>query len=442
MTEFWLKYTDENGDPQRVLIEKEKFVIGRHSENDLSVPNGKLSRQHVKIERFGDVYIVSDCGSSNGTELNEQNLTEPQALKNGDVLNLGGGLEIEIETDSGADKQSASETGGADSANQTGANAAAIGATNSAPPNNSGGAIPTSFFIIAPIFGLTVLIFLGGIFYVFSNSETTETTRKENDFVYSSEADDEESAEKNAEKNARANENSNSATPKKTEDNRNASNSGVKNSPEPETSPIAAPKNQTDTAKIETNSASFLRRIAQNDPQAFLTTEQARILAPKIKQFGNSAALAENIKAAKSSGAQIAQMAAAKNLKPQFLTVAALAKIGSNRGNVLQTAQAMTETLEKLDTQLGSEFASDSLLVIAAYDQGAAGEFLKMRNMLQQLSNDFPESSRTIRSIWFLHKNGKISDAQFDFALRFLAIGTITQNPKEFGVNAEELKFN
>ena len=185
-----------------------------------------------------------------------------------------------------------------------------------------------------------------------------------------------------------------------------------------------------------------MRRIAQNEPKAFLTSEQAQILNSKIKEFNGSAVLADNIKSAKTNAAQIQSLAAAKNLKPQFLAVAALAKLGSQRGNVLQTAQSMTEVLDKLSTQVGSELANDSLLVIAAFDQGAAGEFLKMRNMLQQLSNQFPESSRTIRTIWFLHQKGKISEAQFEFALRFLAIGTITQNPKDFNVNAEELKLN
>jgi hypothetical protein len=62
-----------------------------------------------------------------------------------------------------------------------------------------------------------------------------------------------------------------------------------------------------------------------------------------------------------------------------------------------------------------------------------------MRNMLQDLATKSPESSRAIRTIWFLEKQGKITPAEFEFALRFLAIGTITQNPKDFGVNAEAL---
>jgi hypothetical protein len=99
----------------------------------------------------------------------------------------------------------------------------------------------------------------------------------------------------------------------------------------------------------------------------------------------------------------------------------------------------MADTLDKLATQIGSELANDSLLMIAAYDQGAGGDFMKMRNMLQDLATKSPDSARTIRTIWFLHKNSKITDAEYDFALNFLAIGTITQNPKDFGVNAEAL---
>src|SRR5215204_4341781 len=97
MTELWLKYRDEYGDDRRVLVEAGQFFIGRHSECDLSISSGNLSRQHVKIEAFGDVFVVSDCGSSNGTMLNGADLREPVAIQNGDVLNLGGGLDIEAE---------------------------------------------------------------------------------------------------------------------------------------------------------------------------------------------------------------------------------------------------------------------------------------------------------------------------------------------------------
>jgi hypothetical protein len=436
MPEIWLKYIDENGEHQRVLVESERFVVGRHSANDLCVPSEKISREHLKIERRSDRFVAADCYSSNGTTLNGENLMEPTFLRDGDKLNLGGDLEIEIEIVSRESEPrfAAPVYSGASATGEPALPAAANISTVSKTNNDSdGGGIPMSFFYLAPLFGLGILLFLSAIVYVSSGGDKTKIAESENDIIVSRDTD---ISEDEPETNVRA-----EKTPRPTIEKSGSSNSTLNSMPAPDNSPPTA-KNLPDTVKIEQNSTAFLRRIAQNDPKAFLTSERAQIVDAKIKQLRGSSALADNIKSAKAGAAQIQALATAKNMKPQFLAVAALTKLGDNRGNVLQAAQSMTDILEKLDTHIGSELADDSLLVIAAYEQGAAGEFLKMRNMLQQLSNQFPESSRTIRSVWFLHKNGKISDAQFDFAVRFLAIGTITQNPKDFNVNAEELKLN
>jgi len=206
-----------------------------------------------------------------------------------------------------------------------------------------------------------------------------------------------------------------------------------------DTAANAPPANLSETAKVEENGAAFLRRIAQNNPKAFLTTEQAKRVNSKVKQFSGSSAVADNINSARKNANEIKSLAIKKNLKPQLLAVAAIAKLGSSRGDVLATAQSMADVLDKLSVSIGNELADECLLTIAAYDQGAAGETLKMRDMLQKLANETSESSRTIRSIWFLQKTGKITQAEFDRALTFLAVGIIAQNPKEFGVNAEAL---
>jgi hypothetical protein len=203
--------------------------------------------------------------------------------------------------------------------------------------------------------------------------------------------------------------------------------------------PTPTPANLSETAKIETNGAAFLRKIAQNDSKIFLTTDQAKRVSSKIKSLSSSAAVADNLKAAKQNGAQIKALAAEKSLKPQFLAVAAITKLGTSRGDVVAAAKSMAEVFEKLNVQIGSELADDCLLMIAAYDQGANGDTMKMRNMLQNLANEVNESSRTIRTIWFLEKRQKISSAEFDRALTFLAIGTIAQNPGDFGVKTDVL---
>src|SRR5688572_2347786 len=97
MKKLLLKYQDEYHEPKSVLVDRENFVIGRSPDNDLSIPRSELSRHHAEINRFGDVYVVSDCNSSNGTTLNGQKLETPVALENGSRINLGGVFEIKVE---------------------------------------------------------------------------------------------------------------------------------------------------------------------------------------------------------------------------------------------------------------------------------------------------------------------------------------------------------
>lgn len=445
MTELLLKFTNENGMRKSISVKLENFIVGRISTANLSIADGRLSREHLKIERFGDIFVATDLGSSNGTTLNGRKLERPTTLQNGDVLNLGG---LEIKAEIISDKVSNASFGSFDDDFAEPAPKAEKSAPDeiapslnqpkpqsvSAPANS--GAIPKSFFIIAPLFGFMILLIVGVSIYIFGGKK--EIAASNTDFIYTSNLDNNEPNNSN-----NSTDDSNETpenTPRNTENNSvSDSNENSNSSNENSSSPTPTPANLNDTAKIEQNSASFLRKIAQNNPKAFLTTEQSKIVGAKIKQFNGSSAIADNIKSARANASQIQSLANSKNLKPQFLACAALTKLGNNRGNVLQTAQGLVGAFDKTLIHIGNELADDALLMVAVSDRS---EVLPFRNMLQQLSNEFPESSRTIRTIWFLKQKGKITDAEYDFALRFLAIGTITQNPKDFNVNAEELKLN
>lgn len=445
MTELFLKFTDENGARKSVSVKLENFIIGRISTADLSIADGRLSREHLKIERFGDIFVATDLGSSNGTTLNGRKLERPTTLQNGDVLNLGG---LEIKAEIISDKVSNASFGSFDDdfaepapkAEKSAPDEIAPSLNQPKPQNVSApansGTIPKSFFIIAPLFGFMILLIVGVSIYIFGGKK--EIAASNTDFIYTSNLDNDEPKNSN-----NSNDDSNEMpekTPRNIENNSvSDSNENSNSSSVNSSSPTPTPANLNDTAKIEQNSASFLRKIAQNNPKAFLTTEQSKIVGTKIKQFAGSSAIADNIKSARANASQIQSLANSKNLKPQFLACAALTKLGNNRGNVLQTAQSLVGAFDKTLIHIGNELADDALLMVAVSDRS---EVLPFRNMLQQLSNEFPESSRTIRTIWFLKQKGKITDAEYDFALRFLAIGTITQNPKDFNVNAEELKLN
>ena len=423
MEELWLKFIDTEGQSRRERVGGERFIVGRQSDCDLCIPDGKLSREHLEIERIGYNFIVSDLGSSNGTTLNGANLSGRVALSNGDRLNLGGSIEMTAEF---ASEQLAAAPVAAEDNNGQAFEAPAAASspqpqTNAAPE----GGFPMSIFLIAPVLGLLVILLVGGSIYMFSGGKRQDPVDN-NDVVYKSDDEDDKPVNKKA---------------KSTDDDEPSNQTSSPNtSSTPDIPPLPSPSNTGEGGKSEVDGAAFLRRIALNDPKAFLTGEQAKLVNDKIKQV-TSPALADNINAARQNSAKIKSIAESKSLKPQFLATAAITKLGSNRGDVLQTAEAMAETFEKLRTPVGNEFASDALLMVAAYDQGAAGDFLKMRNMLQDIATKYPESSRSIRTIWFLHKNNRITDAEYDFALRFLAIGTIMQNPKDFGVNTEALTF-
>ncbi|MGH9946335.1 MAG: FHA domain-containing protein [Pyrinomonadaceae bacterium] len=427
MIELFLKYEDEKGDEKRAQVEGEKFVVGRHTETDLCIPDGRLSRQHLKIDRFADVFVASDAGSSNGTTLNGKPLKDPEALKHGDIIELGGLMVlIEIETD---DPAAAPEPEA-----EPEASVSANGVSAASQPAAESSSTSTFLFVLIPVFGLILVLFTGVIVYLLVSGPKTTIAKKQDDFEYSdvkTDDDDKPASKKESGKN----DTNSSPVPSGS----TTSQPGSTSADSPTGSDSVPTGKLTETAKIEQNGGAFLRRIAQNDPRAFLTSEQAQILNSKVKQLSGSSAVADNLKSAGKNSSQLKTLAAAKNLKPQFLAIAAVAKLGSNRGDVMQTAQGMTEVLDKLSNQIGNELADDSLLVVAAYGQGTAGDFMKLRNMLQDLSNKFPESSRAIRTIWFLQKNGKITQTEYENALTFLAIGTISQNPKDFGVNAEAL---
>ena len=434
MTELWLKFQDENGEIKRILVEPEKFSVGRHSENDLAVPNGKLSRQHIKIDRFGDVFVVSDCDSSNGTTINGEDLTEPVGLKNEDKLNLGGGLEIEIELISDDPNVSAHNNNGAGSGENDEKDSASSATAASVSSSSGSDSDSMSLLWMIPVFGLFILIFAGGLLFVFSGSDE-ETAKNDGGFIYSTKRDSPRDEMPKDEE---------TPTPTKTATPENNSNNSSSTSTSSTPDAISTPQVSSDAEKIGQNASSFMRHIAFNDPKPFLTTPQIESVNSKINQLKNSAALAENLKAVKKNASQFEALANSKNLKPQFLAIAALTQIGNKRGDPFAVAQTMLPVLTDLKGTLDNKLADDNLLIIAGYARKESGGNTPLQNVIEGLSKSSQSENitpREIRTIWFLKKKDKISDAEFNFALQFLAIGIISQNPKDFNVAADALAF-
>jgi serine phosphatase RsbU (regulator of sigma subunit) len=71
-----------------VTVEKGPFAIGRGSDNQLQLPDTRVSRRHAEIVQDGDSWRVRDCGSRFGTFVNDQKVDECE-IKPGDTIRLG-----------------------------------------------------------------------------------------------------------------------------------------------------------------------------------------------------------------------------------------------------------------------------------------------------------------------------------------------------------------
>jgi ABC transport system ATP-binding/permease protein len=71
-----------------VLTEGATATIGRSSNNDIQIAEQHVSRQHAVIKYRDGIFMVNDTGSSNGTFVNDNRVTEPFPLFAGDVIRL------------------------------------------------------------------------------------------------------------------------------------------------------------------------------------------------------------------------------------------------------------------------------------------------------------------------------------------------------------------
>ncbi|MBI2761098.1 MAG: FAD-dependent oxidoreductase [Chloroflexi bacterium] len=68
---------------------RELMSLGRSSDNNIIVPDAAASRRHALIQREADDYWIEDLGGTNGTWVNNVQLTERAHLRTGDRIRIG-----------------------------------------------------------------------------------------------------------------------------------------------------------------------------------------------------------------------------------------------------------------------------------------------------------------------------------------------------------------
>ncbi len=94
----WLEHDPPGGATQKTPLASLPFTIGRNDSTDLRVDSHQVSREHAAISRQGRKYLIKDLGSTNGTFLNGQRISEA-VLNDGDLLMVA---DVELTFYSGA----------------------------------------------------------------------------------------------------------------------------------------------------------------------------------------------------------------------------------------------------------------------------------------------------------------------------------------------------
>ncbi|MFC1879366.1 FHA domain-containing protein [Chloroflexota bacterium] len=63
--------------------------IGRAVESDVVIASKRVSREHARIRKEGHYWLLEDLASTNGTYLNEERISAPQRLRDGDRVTVG-----------------------------------------------------------------------------------------------------------------------------------------------------------------------------------------------------------------------------------------------------------------------------------------------------------------------------------------------------------------
>jgi len=80
----------QKGKPGKAFaLSKDRVIIGRLPDSDVTVPDPGVSRRHAEIRRENGGYLVADLGSTNGTMVNEARVSE-RTLEDGDRITVGG----------------------------------------------------------------------------------------------------------------------------------------------------------------------------------------------------------------------------------------------------------------------------------------------------------------------------------------------------------------
>lgn len=86
---YWLVVRRGSMLDQMFRLDKSIVSLGRDAVSDIAINDLEVSRYHLRLLKQGDVYLLEDLGSTNGTCINGRRIAGRAQLSDGDVIALG-----------------------------------------------------------------------------------------------------------------------------------------------------------------------------------------------------------------------------------------------------------------------------------------------------------------------------------------------------------------
>ena len=80
------------GNGQRIRLTGDLATVGRQSDCQILIDDNNVSRIHAEIRRTMKGWVVTDRGSTNGSMVNGEKITEGRLLVNGDAIAFGSAI--------------------------------------------------------------------------------------------------------------------------------------------------------------------------------------------------------------------------------------------------------------------------------------------------------------------------------------------------------------
>jgi pSer/pThr/pTyr-binding forkhead associated (FHA) protein len=81
--------TDGANAGERVSLDEAPLLIGRGSDAAIRLDDDYVSTRHARIAASGDQWFVEDLGSTNGTYIGSQRISQPTTLQLGSQIRIG-----------------------------------------------------------------------------------------------------------------------------------------------------------------------------------------------------------------------------------------------------------------------------------------------------------------------------------------------------------------